>query len=389
MLSFSNILIPGSRAAFHVTNNSDGPTTCTYSFREEGECRHYSLTKRGPILHEHQKGKCGNPVSVFVGLSRPPVIDPTNIVSFFETFGNLTPIYSGYYDSNALWAVSRRLLCLLEIIENFRAISQKNVSETTVLNQFLNCISLLAFSSPFFPSKADRFANTSVKYLSDEETNEVIITAPNVPHFMQYLLGVNFDEMHTSTPSCFDLTQERIKIIDGKLQNLTTANGNDREYYLQTDWPLPSDYELELFNLIKQCSQSIRFCENNGCIAVEAGDRFFSTAEIKSLERLSTLVIDRELNYFVQPIQYRYSFDKQEAVPEISCVHQLMYFSLLSLEPDAVYVDCSREKCRNKTVKLFGDKIIPCCCTSCRTAAASKRNRDKNKPGKTVLSEKR
>ena len=92
MLSFSNILIPGSRAAFHVTNNSDGPTTCTYSFREEGECRHYSLTKRGPILHEHQKGKCGNPVSVFVGLSRPPVIDPASIVSFFETFGNVVSL---------------------------------------------------------------------------------------------------------------------------------------------------------------------------------------------------------------------------------------------------------------------------------------------------------
>lgn len=383
MLSFSNILIPGSRAAFHITNNSNGPTTCTYSFREEGECLHYSLTKRGPILHEHQKGKCGNPISVFVGLSRSPIMDPANIVSFLETFGSLTPFYNGYYDGNKLWFTSRRLLCLIEIIENFRAISQKNVSETTILNQFSNCISLLAFSSPYFPSKVDRYANTSVNYISDEITNEVIITTPNVPGFMQFLLGQNFDESQTSTPSCFDLTQERTKEIEGKLQNLTTVNDDDRQYYLQTDESLPTDDEIELFKLIEQCSQSIRFCENNGWIAVEAREHFFSAAVIKSLERLSTLVIERELNYYVQPIQYRYSFDKQEAVPAISCVHQLMYFSLLALEPDAVYVDCSREKCQNKTVKLFGDKIIPCCCTSCRTAAASKRSRDKNKPGNT------
>ena len=183
--------------------------------------------------------------------------------------------------------------------------------------------------------------------------------------------------LDNSTPLEFDQTKRGFEAIHSNPDVYFSDYPSAERVNPDFSW----SWDSEIFEKIRTLCLSLGWftLDEKGIVVLENLEIKRSKEMVESLESLSRTLIDRELDYYTQSIKYRYSSSKEEAVPEFTCLHQLMYYSLLALDRNAKYVDCSREKCLNKTVQLYGDKIIPCCCSNCRKAAASKRNRDKHK----------
>ena len=383
MLSHSSIPIPSVIAEYLEENNKTGRVGLKVTFTPTKNTVHYSLEKRGLVLREQTKGKCSNPVSEYVSFARLSTVKPDQFDCFLNTYGCLTPFQDGHITEQTILYSSWRLLCLLDIMANMESLRQPDVTGDALRMQFTRCLQLLApiTNSIMFDNEDVNLDKEGI-YQREKNSGEIRIGAPDSSLFVSFLFGSHV-ERAPDHESSFDLTEQRIGKIKGMNVPCPLPEGVEAEdvYIPEEPWEPHTDEEHLVFGYLDVLSNSLgRFAYiNSGEIAVELKEVKVSEVLVESLESLSQYVIERELNYYTEPIKYRYSSSKEEAVPEFSCLHRMMYFSLLALEYKAKYVDCSREKCLNKTVQLYDDKIIPCCCSNCRKAAASKRNRDKHK----------
>lgn len=377
MLSLSGILIHRADSQVYSPPVFDDDPKHFIRIEWKNEVLHYSITKRGLILHEQKKGICANPVSKFVSFARRDEFNPKEFASFIDTFGCLTPFLEGILNDNVIRWASKRLLCLLELKENSSKINE-NAADETLRMQFKNCLQLLApprYITEFEnPMSISEIGPDEVYTRSDK--NEIAIGVPKPDKFIPEVFLGDDPREDDYEESNFDLTKQRFDHLHKKID----AYNNLPSQWVEDDGT-PSGIKGGLFEILETLCLSLGWfaIDKKGIVLLESVQVKRSTKMVTYLNILSRFLIERELGYYTQSIRYRYFFSKDEAVPIFSCLLQLMYFSLLALDYDSKYVDCSHEKCLNKTVQLFNDKIIPCCCSSCRQAAASKRNRDKHK----------